>query len=230
MGGGKIEDTYDEIIKGSCFIGANVPNTDVLSDALLIDLTNPTGESNKISKVSMNSTANLPEKIAWGVREVLYLSPKSVIIRIIGVESDGNTYCSWINIYNHGLWIGWKRLLNFEDIYRKTKLNNSSIVINNVSSTNALSLNESIRNFNELAIQSNFGGSTIYGTEIRIPVDFLISKDEYKYSYVQSSTHNYQYTFKPNTSDYTKILFSRTVNGWSADTVSYLSIYGVGRK
>lgn len=177
----------------------------------------------------MNATANLPEKLAWGVREVLYLHSKAVIIRIIGIESDGVTYCSWINIYNYDSWKGWKRLLNFEDIYRKTKLNSSPITINNTS-TNTLSLNESIRNFNELAIQSNFGGSTIYGTEIRIPVDFLISKDEYKYSYVQSSTHNYQYTFKPNTSDYTKILFSRTVNGWSADTVSYLSIYGVGRK
>ena len=145
----------------------------------------------------MNATANLPEKLAWGVREVLYLDSKAVIIRIIGIESDDATYCSWINIYNSGSWKGWKRLLNFEDIYRKTKLNSSPITINNTS-TNTLSLNESILNFNELAIQSNFGNTTAYGVEIRIPVDFLVSKGDYKWSYIQSSAYNYQYAFNLN--------------------------------
>lgn len=77
-----------------------------LSNAWLIDLTNPHGENNKPYMVG-EQTRNIPDNLAWGIREVLYLSGEQVILRITGVELDGSYTSIWTCVYNFGSWSGW---------------------------------------------------------------------------------------------------------------------------
>lgn len=77
------------------------------TNALLIDTGTPLGSSNKTCIVDGGTTTNVPQGLAWGVREVLYVSYNGVIVRITGVKTDGNTNVIWTNIYNTGRWTGW---------------------------------------------------------------------------------------------------------------------------
>lgn len=77
------------------------------TNALLIDLNNPLGETNETCIIDGNSTINIPADLAWGVREVLYVSQNGVIVRITGIKKDGYTNVIWTNIYNTGSWRGW---------------------------------------------------------------------------------------------------------------------------
>lgn len=77
-----------------------------LSNAWIIDLANPHGENNKPYMVG-EQTQNIPDNLAWGIREVLYLSGEQVILRITGVELDGSYTSIWTCVYNFGSWSGW---------------------------------------------------------------------------------------------------------------------------
>lgn len=77
-----------------------------LSNAWLIDLANPHGENNKPYMVG-EQTQNIPDNLAWGIREVLYLSGDQVLLRITGVELDGSYTSIWTCVYNFGSWSGW---------------------------------------------------------------------------------------------------------------------------
>ena len=77
-----------------------------LSNAWLIDLANPHGENNKPYMVG-EQTQNIPDNLAWGIREVLYLSGDQVLLRITGVELDGSYTSIWTCVYNFGSWGGW---------------------------------------------------------------------------------------------------------------------------
>lgn len=77
-----------------------------LSAAVNVDLDNPLGDWNKPCIV-LSSTANVPDNMAWGVKEVLYIDPNAVIIRITGCKSDGVNTAVWTGVYNHGSWSGW---------------------------------------------------------------------------------------------------------------------------
>lgn len=77
-----------------------------LSNARLVDLANPHGENNKPYMVG-EQTQNIPDNLAWGIREVLYLSGEQVLLRITGVELDGSYTSIWTCVYNFGSWSGW---------------------------------------------------------------------------------------------------------------------------
>lgn len=77
-----------------------------LNNAWLIDLANPHGENNKPYMVG-EQTQNIPDNLAWGIREVLYLSGDQVLLRITGVELDGSYTSIWTCVYNFGSWSGW---------------------------------------------------------------------------------------------------------------------------
>ena len=77
-----------------------------LSNAWLIDLANPHGENNKPYMVN-EQTQNIPGNLAWGIREVLYLSGEQVLLRITGIERDGSSTSIWTCVYNFGSWSGW---------------------------------------------------------------------------------------------------------------------------
>lgn len=77
-----------------------------LSNAWLIDLANPHGENNKPYMVG-EQTQNIPDDLAWGIREVLYLSGDQVLLRITGVDLDGSYTSIWTCVYNFGSWSGW---------------------------------------------------------------------------------------------------------------------------
>lgn len=77
-----------------------------MSNAWLVDLANPHGENNKPYMVG-EQTQNIPDDLAWGIREVLYLSGDQVLLRITGVERDGSYTSIWTCVYNFGSWSGW---------------------------------------------------------------------------------------------------------------------------
>lgn len=97
------------------------------------------------------------------------------------------------------------------------------------NSTQEITLNEPITNFNKLLVESHFGNSTGYGAQIEFYVDLFI-KGDFRWSYIQDSTYNYNYCFNQIESDRTKIKITRTVNGWISNTGSEINIYGIGRK
>ena len=77
-----------------------------MSNAWLVDLANTHGENNKPYMVG-EQTQNIPDNLAWGIREVLYLSGDQVLLRITGVELDGSYTSIWTCVYNFGSWSGW---------------------------------------------------------------------------------------------------------------------------
>ena len=76
-------------------------------NALYINLNDPHGQENKTCIVDGGFTKNIPSDLAWGVREVLYLSSNAIIVRITGIKTDGVTNVIFTNIYNYGKWTGW---------------------------------------------------------------------------------------------------------------------------
>ena len=76
-------------------------------NALYINLNDPHGQENKTCIVNGGFTENIPSNLAWGIREVLYLSSNAIIVRITGIKTDGVTNVIFTNIYNYGKWTGW---------------------------------------------------------------------------------------------------------------------------
>lgn len=100
------ESLQEEIEKLNSALTINAYSRPFLSNAWLIDLANPHGENNKPYMVG-EQTQNIPDNLAWGIREVLYLSGEQVILRITGVELDGSYTSIWTCVYNFGSWSGW---------------------------------------------------------------------------------------------------------------------------
>lgn len=101
---GKVLDQKIAAINSALTI--NAYSRPFLSNAWLIDLANPHGENNKPYMVG-EQTQNIPDNLAWGIREVLYLSGDQVLLRITGVELDGSYTSIWTCVYNFGSWSGW---------------------------------------------------------------------------------------------------------------------------
>ena len=81
----------------------------VLENALLVDTENNAGPNNYPRMVSSDATSaeSIPSDLAWGIREVLYLSSQQILLRITGVKKDGSNTHIWTNVYNYGAWMGW---------------------------------------------------------------------------------------------------------------------------
>jgi hypothetical protein len=85
-------------------------NNNVLTNALLVNLSDPFGTENRSYIVLNPQTEGIPSDMAWGVREVLYINKDSVIARITGIKLNGSTTSLWVNAYNYGNWVGWREL------------------------------------------------------------------------------------------------------------------------
>lgn len=101
-----LKDQYDELNRNILFDVSHASQNPQLSAAVNVDLDNSLGDWNKPCIV-LSSTANVPDNMAWGVKEVLYIDPNAVIIRITGCKSDGVNTAVWTGVYNHGSWSGW---------------------------------------------------------------------------------------------------------------------------
>lgn len=82
-----------------------------ITDAIRVDLTNPYGLNNKPYVVAYGITLyNLPDDIAWGIREVLWISEDKVMVRITGINKSGTKPVFYTNCYNAGYWTGWSKM------------------------------------------------------------------------------------------------------------------------
>lgn len=79
-----------------------------LTNALLVDLTNPKAAVNAPQKVGYTyTTENMPENCAWGIRTVNWVAENFLAVQINGMMLNSNTAAIWINTYNNGAWTGW---------------------------------------------------------------------------------------------------------------------------
>ena len=88
-----------------------------IDNALAVDLSNPDSVLNKPHTINASTAINVPDGLAWGVREVLYIGSNAVIVRITGIAVDGSKNCIWTNIYNYGNWTGWQSY-NYNGLYQ----------------------------------------------------------------------------------------------------------------
>lgn len=81
----------------------------VLTNALLVDTTNPYGANNRTAFVAgwNSGTTNLPSDCACGVREVTWLTGPMVIVRITGYTVNTDVPAVWTNVYVNSRWLGW---------------------------------------------------------------------------------------------------------------------------
>lgn len=113
--GNRIDTTY--AIAG--YLLAEAHKNGVISNALNVDITNPQGVANKTYIVTdTGTTIESPPDIAWGIREVCFVNTNAVIVRITGIEKNGQTNCLWTNVYNYGNWTGWQKNAHMTDIPR----------------------------------------------------------------------------------------------------------------
>lgn len=111
--GNRIDTTY--AIAG--YLLAEAHKNGVISNALNVDITNPRGVANKTYIVTdTGTTIECPPDLAWGVREVCFVNVNAVIVRITGINKNGQTNCLWINVYNYGNWTGWQKYAHTSDI------------------------------------------------------------------------------------------------------------------
>lgn len=111
--GNRIDTTY--AIAG--YLLAEAHKNGVISNALNVDITNPRGVANKTYIVTdTGTTIACPPDLAWGVREVCFVNVNAVIVRITGINKNGQTNCLWINVYNYGNWTGWQKYAHTSDI------------------------------------------------------------------------------------------------------------------
>ena len=110
-----ITDLNNSFIVEKSFITANAFNNTVLSNALIVDLYNYKGDSNKPRRVIDNITSiGMPSDCAWGVREVFIvgynktINESFLIVKITGCDKTGIP-AIWLNAYNKNDWSGWVR-------------------------------------------------------------------------------------------------------------------------
>ena len=87
----------------------------VIQDTLLVSIGEPQADVNKTYLVNSTSQ-NQPPDLAWGVREVCFIGKNAVIIRVTGLDINGQTNCIWTNIYNQVNWTGWQKYAHTSDI------------------------------------------------------------------------------------------------------------------
>ena len=81
-----------------------------LVDALQVDIQNQYSEFNKTHTVIDSVTKiNMPDSIAWGVREVVFIDKNALIVRLTGLKTNATDIVVYYNVYNYGMWSGWKR-------------------------------------------------------------------------------------------------------------------------
>lgn len=79
-----------------------------IADALRIDTASAFGINNKPYVVAYGTTTvNMPTDLAWGIREVLWITIDKVLVRITGINLSGTTSVIYTNCYNAGIWTGW---------------------------------------------------------------------------------------------------------------------------
>ena len=95
------------------FITANAFDNTVLTNALLVDLYNYKGDSNKPRRVIDSITSiSMPSDCAWGVRNVFVvrydktINESFLIVKITGCDKTG-VPAIWLNTYNKNDWSGW---------------------------------------------------------------------------------------------------------------------------
>lgn len=74
---------------------ASVKDKPVLSDARIIDMDNPFHETN-LPRLVDTTTANRPDGLSWGIREVFFKASGTAVLTITGTNTDGNA-AVWIN-------------------------------------------------------------------------------------------------------------------------------------
>ena len=104
-----------KLLSEANFITANAFNNTVLTNALLVDLYNSKGDSNKPRRVIDSITSvSMPSDCAWGVREVFVvgydktINESFLIVKITGCDKTGIPTI-WLNTYNKNNWSGWIR-------------------------------------------------------------------------------------------------------------------------
>lgn len=89
----------------------------VTNDALLVDITHGLSNINKPCIINNIKTLhNCPPDLAWGVRETCFINTNVVVVRITGLDNNGQTNCIWTNVYNHNIWTGWQKYARTSDI------------------------------------------------------------------------------------------------------------------
>lgn len=74
---------------------ASVKDKSVLPDARIIDMDNPFHETN-LPRLVDTTTANIPDGLSWGIREVFFKASGTAVLTITGTNTDGNA-AVWIN-------------------------------------------------------------------------------------------------------------------------------------
>ena len=97
----------NDVIRNLQFDVSHAWENPALDSACYINLDNPYGDWNKPC-VIQSTTIDAPPDMAWGIREVLYIGNKAVILRVTGVKSDGATMCIWVRAYNYNNWTPWR--------------------------------------------------------------------------------------------------------------------------
>ena len=92
--------------------------SNIITNPLLADATNPNGIYNKDGIVSRDTTENLdtfklPIDCSWGIREIFWKSPGNLVSKITGMDLN-NKPGTWINVLRGDAstyeWSGWYRL------------------------------------------------------------------------------------------------------------------------
>lgn len=105
---GMLEQTYAKADTCLTFSPVSASENGQLTNALLVDLTNPKAAVNAPQKVGYTyTTENMPENCAWGIRTVNWVAENFLAVQINGMMLNSNTAAIWINTYNNGAWTGW---------------------------------------------------------------------------------------------------------------------------
>ena len=94
-----------------------IQNGPPLTDCLMVDIVNQYSDLNKPRLIDgLTTTVNIPDQIAWGVREVVFINKNALIVRVTGLKQDAKTMVFYLNSYNYGDWTGWTQLGNAGEI------------------------------------------------------------------------------------------------------------------
>lgn len=103
-----------------------------LQDALQVDIHNQYSDFNKMHTVVDSITKiNMPDSVAWGVREVIFINENALIIRLTGLKTNATEIVTYYNAYNYGTWSGWVRQASIAEL--QNAVNSLTGSINNVN-------------------------------------------------------------------------------------------------
>lgn len=100
-------DLSDNMLKTNLLVNHDSINCrKFISEALLVDLTNPYGSANEGGYVEKNRSSDIPNDCMFASREVLYITDHHLIVRLTGL-STSDALKTWLNFYNISNWSGW---------------------------------------------------------------------------------------------------------------------------